>query len=429
MNKKPSVVVSAMALFSMFFGAGNLIFPPTLGLWSGDKYIFSILGFLLASVGIVMLGVIATTKAGGRIENIASKLGDKFSITFGTLIILAIGPCLAIPRTAATTYEIIQGTMYPNLNPLVSSIVFFALVLFFVLSPTNVIDTLGKYLTPALLIVLTIIIVKGIFTPLGTISYTGAENVFGKSFIEGYQTMDALAALVFTSIVIKGFKEKGVTDSKELVSLTMKSSIYAAIGLSLVYGGLLYIGATASSLSFVRVEKVEFLIFITNSLLGSFGKYALSAAISLACITTAVGLTSTVGDFFFKLFNNKINYNFIVVVSTVFSAYFAINGVETLVKVSSPILSALYPVAIVLIFLNLFPSTFANKSTHIGAVLGACLPTVVTVLNFLNIKISFLSEIKSCFPVSLQSFLWIVPVIILATIFTLLGKKQVPVSE
>lgn len=429
MNKKPSVLISAMALFSMFFGAGNLIFPPTLGLWAGDKYISAMIGFLLASVGIVMLGVIATTKAGGRIENMASKLGDKFSILFGTFIVLAIGPGLAIPRTAATTFEIIQGTMAPNLNPTISSIVFFGVVLFFVLNPTNVIDTLGKYLTPALLVVLAIIIVKGITTPIGTIVPTGAVNTFGRSFEEGYQTMDALAALVFTSIIIKGFKDKGVKDSKEIVKLTMKSAIFAAIGLSLVYGGLLYIGATASSLSLVRVEKVEFLIYITNMLLGGFGKYALSAAITLACITTAVGLTSTVGDFFFKLFNNKINYNFIIAVSTVFSGYFAVSGVETIVALSAPVLSALYPISIVLIFLNLFPNFFKKKATHIGAVLGACLPTVVTIANALNIKLPLLLEIKNYFPKSLHSFLWVIPVVILGTVFTIFSKSESEKAE
>lgn len=415
MEKKNNIVlVAGLALFSMFFGAGNLIFPPTLGRTVGSNYISSTLGFTITAVGIVMLGVIATTKAGGSIENIAGKLGDRFSLLFGTLILLAIGPGLATPRTAATTYEVIQGSIAPGLSPVVSSIVFFAIVLFFVLNPTSMIDRLGKFLTPALLILLALIIIKGFITPLGTPAQIEMKNVFGMSFEEGYQTMDALAALVFTSVIIKGFELKGIQEKKPLIDLTIKAGIFASVALCLVYGGLLYIGATTSNLDLGEIGRVPLLIYIAENLLGETGKLAMSAAMALACLTTAIGLTSTVGSFFSNASKGKISYRTVVVLSTIFSTYFAVRGVDSIVKISVPILLALYPVSIVLIFLNLFPNVFKKKSIYVGAVTGALIPTLIKII----------TNIEKLFPESFASFLWIIPVVILATIFALIDKRN-----
>lgn len=419
-----TIMVSGLALFSMFFGAGNLIFPPTLGMETGSSFIPATLGFLISSVGIVLLAVIASTKAGGSIDSIAGKVNKKFSVIFGTLVILAIGPILAIPRTAATTFEIIQGTTLPGLNPVLSSVVFFAVVLFFVLKPTNVIDSLGKILTPALLIVLAMIIVKGFITPLGAIVNTGATGVFAKSFEEGYQTMDALAALVFTTVVIKSFEEKGITDKKELVSCTVKASIIAAIGLSLVYAGLLYIGATTSGLGVESLDRVSLLIFATDNLLGSFGKYALSIAISLACLTTAIGLTSTVGDYFETLSKGKLKSKNVILISTAFSGYLSIKGVDNIINIAGGILSALYPLAMVLIFLNLFPHMFTKKSTYVGSVFGAFIPTIVRFVMRFGIEFKLLSNIQTNHP-TLYSFIWIIPAVIFGIIFTIISKDEV----
>lgn len=418
-----TILISGLALFSMFFGAGNLIFPPTLGLRAGSQFIPATLGFLISSVGIVLLAVIASTKAGGSIDSIADKVNKKFSLLFGTIVILAIGPMLAIPRTAATTFEIIHGTIAPNLNPIVSSIVFFVVVLFFVLNPTNIIDSLGKILTPALLIVLAMIIIKGFLTPLGPIVDTGATGVFAKSFEEGYQTMDALAALVFTSIVITGFEQKGIKDKSELIKSTIYASIIAAVGLSLVYGGLLYIGATTSGLNLGEIDRVSLLIYATETLLGSFGKYALSIAITLACLTTAIGLTSTVGGYFEKLSKGKFKSTYVILVSTVFSGYLSIKGVDNIVNIAAGLLSALYPIAIVLVFLNLFPTVFTKRGTYIGAVIGAFIPTLVKIIEGFGINFPIIEKIAESNP-TLFSFIWVIPAVIFGIIFTILYKDN-----
>ncbi len=423
MKKKNLILVSGFALFSMFFGAGNLIFPPTLGLWVGSGFVPGILGFLLTAVGLVMLGVIATTKAGGNLENIAGKLGSKSGFLFGTLVLLSIGPGLAIPRTAATTYELLQVGLFENLNPVISSVVFFAIVLFFVLRPTDIVDNLGAILTPTLILLLLVVIVKGVVSPLSDVIDTGMKNIFAGSFEEGYQTMDALAALAFTSVIISGYEVKGITDSSKIYTLTVKAALIAAAGLCFVYGGLIYIGATTSSMGIENLTRVELLIYIAEGLLGKIGTVAMCVIMILACLTTAIGLTSTFSAFFERMTKGKINYSTWAIIAAVFSGFLAVRGVETIVKISVPILSMMYPISIVLVVLNLFDEKpYIKRLTYVGGVIGALLPTLSTILSTTGINLGFLDAFYGLFPETVQSFVWMIPAIIFAIIGTLLEK-------
>lgn len=424
MKNRKLVIISGFALFSMFFGAGNLMFPPTLGAWVGSNFLVSMLGFVLTAVGLVMLAVIATTKAGGNLEDISGKLGNKIGYIYGSLVLISIGPGLAIPRTAATTHELISAGLLPNLSPVISSIIFFTLVLIFVLRPSSVVNNVGKFLTPALFILLVVILFKGITTPISAPIDTNFENAFTKSFLEGYQTMDTLAALAFSALIIKGFKLSGLNDEKDILSLTVKAGIIATLGLCVVYCGLLYLGATTSGLDLGEISRVERLVFISESLLGRVGLFAMAVVMALACLTTAIGLTSTFSDFFERLTNGKIPYKAWVLISTIFSGVMAINGVEKIVTISVPILSAMYPVTIVLIFLNIFGNKFATVSTYIGAVIGALLPTVVSLLQFLGFKLTFVDNFYAMFSETFQAFIWVIPCIILAIIATVFFKPK-----
>ena len=424
MKNKKLVIVSGFALFSMFFGAGNLMFPPTLGALVGSDYLVSMLGFVLTAVGLVMLGVVATTKAGGNLEDISGKLGNKIGFLYGSLVLISIGPGLAIPRTAATTHELIAAGIFPELNPVLSSIIFFGLVLLFVLRPSSVVNNIGKYLTPALLTLLVIIIVKGIFSPISEPILTNYERPFTNSFLEGYQTMDTLAALAFTSLIIKGFRISGLDNEKDILSLTIKAGLIATIGLCLVYCGLLYLGATTSSIDLGDISRIERLVFIAKSILGNIGVYAMALVMALACLTTAIGLTSTFSDFFERLTNGKAPYKAWVIMSTVFSGIMAINGVERIIEFSVPVLSAMYPVTIVLIFLNIFGDKFAKVPTYVGAVLGALLPTIFSFLAFLGLNLSFVDDFYDLFPETLQAFVWIIPSVILAILASLIFREK-----
>ena len=205
-------IIVGFALFAMFFGAGNLIFPPLLGFITGSEWFITFIAFSITGICIPILGIFAMGKAGGDVQHFAGKVHPVFAVVFGTVIMLGIGPLLALPRTAATTYEIGVLPFTTSISPLVSSIIFFTIVLIFSIKPSKVIDTIGKYLTPVLIIVLAAIVIRAFIAPLGPLENPPPQNFFLKGFLEGYQTMDALAAMLFATIIINNIQERGYSD-------------------------------------------------------------------------------------------------------------------------------------------------------------------------------------------------------------------------
>ncbi|ACD51610.1 branched-chain amino acid transport system II carrier protein [Clostridium botulinum] len=396
------IIIIGFALFAMFFGAGNLIFPPFLGHMVGDQYILGIIGFVCTGVGLPLLAIIAATKGDGTFETMASKIGPKFAIIFATILFIAIGPMLAIPRTAATTYELTISPLVPSLSPLVSMIIYFGINLIFVLKRSSIIDTIGKYLTPILILILTFIIVKGIISPIGHVVSTDATSVLSSSFIEGYQTMDALAALLFASVITTTLKAKNYSE-KELLPMTIKSGGVAIVGLAFIYGGLMFLGAQTSGLDIPDLSKTSLLLLISNNVLGDIASTMIGLAIGLACLTTSIGLLNAGSSFFEKVSNGKLPYKINAIVISIISIIIGCLGVDNIVKISSPILSILYPVTITLII-----TTLADKYiTNIKAIrLAVYTSLVFGILEIIpSIKLSFI-------PLASLGFAWVLPTLI-----------------
>ncbi len=339
---------------------------------------------------------------------------------------LAIGPGLAIPRTAATSIEVIQKGFLHGANPILLTMIFFLVVYLFVRKPNSIIDYLGKILTPILVLVLVLIIVKGILFPIGGPINTYQIQVFQNSFQEGYQTMDALASIVFAIVVTNGLKAKGITDDKMIKEYTIKSGVIAVIGLCFVYGGLLYIGATTSSQDLQNLERIDLLLYICYTQLKVVGKILICVAMVLACLTTAIGLTTTVGQFFhdkfYKKTNGLVSYDIVIIISLIFSAFFAVVGVEKILVISAPILSAIYPVAIVLIVMNLFDRF--SRNSKIGAITGASIYGIIVLLNSFKLDFGLLKIIESVFPVQIKNFIWIIPAVLGSIIYDKIKSKR-----
>lgn len=365
------IVVVGFALFAMFFGAGNLIFPPLLGVQAGSAYPAVAAGFLLAGVGIPLLGVLATAKAGGRIEDLAGKVSRRFSVLLGIVIILCIGPLFAIPRTAATAYEVGVFPLYPQSAPWMTSLVFFAITLYFAINPSNVINHIGKFLTPILLVVLSILIVRAFTHPLGTPVVQEGGGWLARGVLEGYQTMDALASVIFTTIVVGSIAAKGYSDKKEQLKITALSGMLAAALLLIVYGGLTYIGASASAHYPPDIDRTQLILSIVHQLLGRFGTIILGVAISMACLSTAIGLVSSTGEFFSNLTKERIPYRGVVLLTCFVSFWLSILGVEAIIGFAGPVLAIVYPPVIVLIVLNLLGKAFQETHVYRPAVFGA----------------------------------------------------------
>ncbi|KXZ40331.1 branched-chain amino acid:cation transporter, LIVCS family [Alkalithermobacter thermoalcaliphilus JW-YL-7 = DSM 7308] len=423
-KKISDVVIVGFALFAMFFGAGNLIFPPFLGFISGDRWLVTFVGFFLTGICMPLLGIVAVSKAGGRLSDLADKVSPTFSKILGTIIMLALGPLLAIPRTGATTFEMGIKPIFPNFSPIVASIIYFFITYILVIKPSSVIDTIGKFLTPTLLIILSVIIFKGATNPIGDLVNTGIENPFSTGFTEGYQTMDALGSIVIGGIIIKTLVSKGYTKKDEQIKLAVMSAIVAALGLTFVYGGLMYLGSTASEMFDFDISKTELTIQITNAILGNAGKVAIGIAVSLACLTTSIGLTATCGEFFNSLTNGKLSYKSIVTVIIVFSTIISNFGVEKIVGLAIPLLVTVYPVVIILIIMNLFDRYIPNKAVYPGAVIGAVCISIFEALSAAGVRVYSILDIIKRLPLSDQGFSWIAPALLGALFTGIVGRKK-----
>ena len=412
-------LIVGFALFAMFFGAGNLIFPPFLGHLVGDQYFIAIIGFTLTGVGLPLLAIIACTKGDGTFETMATKIGPKFALVFATLLFIAIGPMLGIPRTAATTYELTISPIFPGMPPLVWMIIYFGINLFFVFNKSSIIDTIGKILTPALLIILAIIIFKGIIFPIGNITTTNVPSVFSSSFLEGYQTMDALAALLFAAIVSGNILSKGYK-KKDLVPMTVKAGIVAAIGLAFVYGGLTVLGAQTNGLVASDIGKTGLLLVLSKEILGSIGTIIIGVAMGLACLTTSIGLITAGSSFFAEISKGRLPYKVNAIVITVISIVIGRLGVDHIIKISGPILNVLYPVAITLIATTLLDKFLTN----IRAVrLGVYTSLVFGILSVIPaINLSFI-------PLSSKGFAWLIPTLIAILIGNIIFKSKTENEE
>ncbi|MDN5331597.1 MAG: branched-chain amino acid:cation transporter, family [Tepidanaerobacteraceae bacterium] len=408
MHKKINdVMVIGFALFAMFFGAGNLIFPPYIGFQLGDKWFLGLMGFMLTGIGLPLLGIITMAQHEGSFENFAGKVGKAFASGLYFAIVLCIGPLLAIPRTGATTYEMGIAPIMPDFNILTASVIYFAINIYFTINRSKVIDNIGKILTPSLLLMLAVIIIKGIIAPVGSFASSNISNAFGRSFSEGYQTMDALASIVFAGIIINAVKERVYEKAKEKIKLTIISGLIAALGLLFVYGGLMYLGATASTLFDGEIGKTALLISIVEKELGSFGKVALGLAVSLACLTTSVGLTATSAEYFSRLTKNKISYKAMVVIISLFSALIGAFGVEKIIKFSVPILVSVYPVVIVLILMNAFSSFIKNERCYAYAAIFTLLISIVDGLSAAGLNLNKVYEAFYYLPFVKEGFAWV----------------------
>lgn len=422
--KKKDVILTGFALFAMLFGAGNLIFPPMVGYVVGDQWISAAAGFFITGIGFPLLAILSSALAGKELDDFADKVSPLFSKIFNVVLILAIGPFLAIPRTGATAFELMLLPHVDGNNGMYKYVFlacYFIIVFLFSIKANAVIERIGKILTPVLLIILAVIVVKGVFFPIGEPLAKDINNTFRYGFYNGYQTMDTLAAIIFSSIILKAIRNGRNLTVKQEMSFLSNSSMIAVCGLSLVYGGLLYIGATSYGVLH-STGTTQLLTDIVNKLLGKEGNLALGVCVAGACLTTAIGLTATVGDYFSSLL--KTSYEKVVTATVVLSFIFAGFGVDAIVKVSAPILTFLYPVAIVLIVLNCFKKYISSDKTYLGAVIGAGIIGFFEMTQTLGINLQFLNKIYIKLPLQTFGLAWVVPSLIFAVLFSILFKKK-----
>lgn len=423
MNRKKLVtdsIVVGFALFAMFFGAGNVVFPPYIGMHAGEQWANGFLFYFIADIGLALVAMFAILHAGGA-DNITGRIGHVASKVLMCAVILCIGPMVAIPRTAATTLEMSVTPFFSGISPVVFSIIFFAVILLLSIKQSAVIDIVGKILTPALLIGLLILIVKGFVSPIGDIVDTGvsASEVTVNGIKSGYQTMDVLAAMAFGIIILSSADEKGYTDSKSAAKMIGIAAALSGVLLMIVYFGLTYLGATVSTVFPTDISRANLVIGIVELLLGKAGLIIFAIVIALACITTAVALVSSAASFFAKLANDKISYSVFVVVICVSSAVISNLGLDMIIAIATPVLDIVYPPMLVLILLSWFGDKL-HKSVYVSSVAGSLIASVLATASLYGMNVPVIDSL----PLASLGLGWLTPAAVFGLVAYLVSKVK-----
>lgn len=417
--------------FALFLGAGNIIFPPSAGMAAGEFIWRAALGFLLTGVGLPLLTVVALARVGGGMDRLTAPLGRFAGTVLAVAVYLAIGPLFATPRTAVVSFEMGIAPFSGNSGmPLfIYTLVFFAAMLFLVLNPGQLVNRIGKFITPVLLAALLVLGGAAIFAPAGEVgavneSYRGAPLI--KGFLEGYLTMDTLGALVFGIVIATAIRDRGVTEPTLVTRYSMIAGVIAAIGLSLVYLALFYLGATSQGIAGGAENGVQILTTYVQHTFGTPGSLLLAVVITLACLTTAVGLTTACGEFFSALL--PVSYRSVVIVFALFSLLVANQGLTQLISVSVPVLVGLYPLAIVLVALSLLDRFWLSSSRVFVPVMAVTLVFgVVDGLAAAGLG-SWVPALFTQLPLADQSMGWLVPVLVMLVLAVvtdrLLGRAE-----
>lgn len=404
-------------IFSLFFGAGNLIFPPEIGVGAGSNVWLAIGGFLISGVGLPLLGILAVayTSKTGSAEDLSNKVHPIFAVAITSITYLTVGPFFAAPRTGVVSYEIAIVPFLQESNAATLAIfttVYFLIVYLLALFPNKFVELFGKLITPFLLIVLFILIAAVIISPFnsaGVPSEEWAQYSLFKGITEGYLTMDAIVSIVFAIIIINSIKEKGIYEKKEIQKIIWKSGIVAVICLSIVYIGLAYLGTMSSSLTFTSGAAI--LSGVSQAYFGVYGNIILGAAILLACIPTATGLMSSCALYFNKLVP-AVSYKAFVTIFVLFSAIVSNVGLEQLIEFSIPALTFIYPIIIVLILMSFFKRLFQDhRYVYRGAVILTTIVSLNDGLVAVNKNWDFIAPFIQL-PFANVGFGWIVPALI-----------------
>lgn len=409
-----------LLLFAIFFGAGNVIFPPVLGQSAGTNMWIAVLGFIVADVGLSLLAIIAVALIGQNFNDLTNKVNVKFSKIFTIVIYLAIGPLCAIPRTGIVSYETSLTSIISNdfqhqwLLRLTFTFIFFLITYIFALNPSKLLDSIGKFMTPILLFLIGLIVVKAIITPIGTVSEpTGVyiTKPFFQGFLNGYLTLDALAGLILSGLVVSSIKQMGVSDTKSIAKNTIKSGILASILLVIVYFALGYIGASSSSLGLTN-NGAALLSLISYKLLGQYGILVLGLVVTFACLTTSIGITSSFANYFSSI-SKKFSYKRIVLIVCIFSFVMSNLDLTTLLAINEPFLTLIYPIAIVLILVSLVNKFIDfDSTTYIFGMIFAFVINLINILEKFNLTFEPIINLVHKIPLYDLGIGWLIPSII-----------------
>ncbi|HHU19833.1 MAG TPA: branched-chain amino acid transport system II carrier protein [Bacilli bacterium] len=426
---KSNLLIGSL-LFGLFFGAGNLIFPVKMGQLAGANTLTATIGFLMTGVGLPILGVIASALSRSEsLFEMARPVNKNYSIFFTCALYLTIGPLFAIPRTATVAFEVgvadFIGDDFLQVGLLIFSFIFFILTLYFSLRPGRILDWVGRYLTPAFLILLSVLIVATFINPMGEIGQFEPQGTYATrplftGILDGYHTMDALASLAFAIVIISTIEKLGVHDPKRKAIETLKAGVICLIGMGVIYASLAYMGVTSLASVGSGANGGIILSMVGSHYFGFVGQILLAAIVFVACLKTAIGLITSCAQMFSEMFPRSISYNKYAIAFTLVSFAIANFGLNAIIQLSVPVLMFLYPLAITLIILSLL-TPIINKQKDIYRWTTG-LTIIAAIFDFINalpdtvkenvVLTKMINFAKTLFPGFDYGFGWIVPAMI-----------------
>lgn len=421
--------------FAFFLGAGNLIFPPLAGFMAGENMTLAMIGFLITAVTLPLITLIAVAKANGKVMGLLPAFA---ATAFAVAIYIVIGPAFAAPRAGLVAYEMgfkpfledssatfMVAGITLNVSQLIYSVIFFGGAMLLALYPGKLLDSVGKVLTPIMLILLVGLAASVFLFPGAEVGQAVGDyqsSPLTKGILEGYNTMDTLASLIFGMLIIDILRRKGVSDSKQQTKYLIRAALIAAAGLAFVYISLFYLGATAGDIAVGADNGGVILTKYVNHEFGSLGQILLAAVVTLACLTTVIGLVTACSEFFNELFT-KISYRKFVVIISVICATVANVGLSQLISISVPVLYTIYPVAIALVAVTFLTEKFAMPEFSHRIVLSvALLFGVIDGLKAAGIDMS----LTDFMPLHNEGMAWLLPtgLTILACLFVKKPKSE-----
>ncbi|WP_077620822.1 branched-chain amino acid transport system II carrier protein [Bacillus sinesaloumensis] len=417
--KKLDTLFIGFMLFSMFFGAGNLIFPPFLGAGAGTSFWTGMLGFIVTGVGLPVLVIFAVSLVKGGAQAMGNRVHPVFSTAFMVAVYLCIGPFLAIPRNANVAFEMgitpfLSESTNSALILLLFSAIFFGIVYFISLNPTKMEQYMGRIIAPTLVVAIVTLIIVGLFkidTPFLNPTKAYQSGAFFTGFLEGYNTMDALASLAFGIVILNAIQKRGINNRSQLTRYTFRAGIIAGILLSAIYIGIGLIGAKMASHGTFD-DGTGILSSAATLLFGQGGTVFLGIIFTLACFTTVVGLTTACGQYFSNLMP-KVSYKTVVLLVTLVGFTLSNLGLAQILKVSVPFLVMTYPLLIVLVVLTFFSRYFKNvKAVYGSAMLFTGVFALLSGLNAFGLDLGPLQSLKDTLPLAAVGLEWVVPALI-----------------
>ena len=412
--KKKELLMIGLMVFSIFFGAGNLIFPPIIGKQAGTNVVTTMLFFSITAIIFPILGVVAVAKSNG-LRNLANRVDPIFSIIFTIATYLAIGPALAMPRAGTLPFEIAISPYIPANVPkglilFIYTTVFFGVVYWLSLSPNKLLERISKITSPIFLVLIFMLFVGTFLKPMG--EYMPPEPLYAKNmglqgFLDGYLTLDALAGLNYGLVVVYVIKQKNVLEESKIAKIVISTGIFAGILLFVVYMMLAHVGASSISKFPNTSNGAEILADVMKYLYGNFGAVLLACMFTVACLNIGVGLTTSLSQYFHSMVK-RVPYKVWATIWVIWSYMLANLGLNKIMEYSVPVLLAIYPASLVLIVLALIDKYIKGSSTVYRFVIY---PTVVIsiihTLDKINIEIPLASSLVKKLPLQSADLGWL----------------------